>query len=47
MKNLQSQTKLRKAEEVSNEPKEAEPCAEEMATGGTYWLFMFMVIALS
>ena len=27
--------------------KEAEPCVEEMLTGGTYWFFMFMVAALT
>jgi len=47
LKNLRSQTQIRKTEEASNEPKEPEPCVEEMVTGGTYWFFMFMVAFLT
>ena len=51
LKNLRIPTQIRRAEEAQAGAeigsKEPEPCVEEMVTGGTYWLFMFMVAFLT
>ena len=47
MKNLRSQTNLRKTEETKKEAEGEDPCAEQMVTGSTYWFYMFMVALLT